>query len=389
MPRAKRYQNLQKSVQPASTSQGVAQPLSTTESTPSHLDNTPQLVSFFQPTPSVQAAAHQTASVRTTSQSAPSVRAAAQPSHSVHATSQTSIRAAAQPTYSVQATSQLDLSVQAPSRPTQSKKRPRRECSQHWTVDAIDSQGATKKLKVKVKDVMYLSDEKCIVVEFDDMDQPIGERQGVLAGFCGILATDCSLFPIHFNKWPDLPKSYFNCCFDRIIKEKIELVVSQSATDESEVSPNDVVGKVLGKEHSGRVRCLGLGAIPSKVFRQTRRHFGGINSSSCDNGSCSSKREEKYNQIVNAHNQSQEKYNRIVNAHNQSQENYAQMMTAHHQMMNAFKTYMIMKEGTIPQQFAGIFVSPPPAAPSDASSGSISPMVVRGSSSNSNLNENY
>ncbi|XP_070009780.1 uncharacterized protein [Nicotiana sylvestris] len=278
MPRAKRYQNLQKSVQPASTSQGVAQPLSTTESTPSHLDNTPQLVSFFQPTPSVQAAAHQTASVRTTSQSAPSVRAAAQPSHSVHATSQTSIRAAAQPTYSVQATSQLDLSVQAPSRPTQSKKRPRRECSQHWTVDAIDmprakryqnlqksvqpastlqgvaqplsttestpshldntpqlflqklvrsfklmfifkdSQGATKKLKVKVKDVMYLSDEKCIVVEFDDMDQPIGERQGVLAGFCGILATDCSLFPIHFNKWPDLPKSYFNCCFDRIIK---------------------------------------------------------------------------------------------------------------------------------------------------------------------------
>ncbi|XP_019240554.1 PREDICTED: uncharacterized protein LOC109220546 [Nicotiana attenuata] len=144
--------------------------------------------------------------------------------------------------------------------------------------------------------------------------------------------------------------------------ETIELVVSQSATDESEVSPNDVVGKVLGKEHSGRVRCLGLGAIPSKVFRQTRRRFGGINSSSCDNGSCSSKCEEKYNQIVNAHNQSQEKYNQIVNAHNQSQENYAQMMTAHLQMMNAFKTYMIMKEGTMPEQFAGIFVSPPPAA---------------------------
>ncbi|OIT20173.1 hypothetical protein A4A49_45952, partial [Nicotiana attenuata] len=171
--------------------------------------------------------------------------------------------------------------------------------------------------------------------------------------------------------------------------ETIELVVSQSATDESEVSPNDVVGKVLGKEHSGRVRCLGLGAIPSKVFRQTRRRFGGINSSSCDNGSCSSKCEEKYNQIVNAHNQSQEKYNQIVNAHNQSQENYAQMMTAHLQMMNAFKTYMIMKEGTMPEQFAGIFVSPPPAAPSDAASGSISPMGVRGSSSDSNLNENH
>ncbi|XP_070015431.1 uncharacterized protein [Nicotiana sylvestris] len=142
--------------------------------------------------------------------------------------------------------------------------------------------------------------------------------------------------------------------------EKNELVVIQSATDESEVSPNDAVGKVLGKEHFGRVRCLELGAIP-----------------------------KKYNQIVNAHNQSQEKYNRIVNAHNQTQESYAQMMTAHHQMMNAFKTYMIMKEGTIPEQFAGIFVSPPLAAPSDAACGSISPMGVRGSSSDSNLNENH
>ncbi|XP_018622139.1 uncharacterized protein [Nicotiana tomentosiformis] len=119
----------------------------------------------------------------------------------------------------------------------------------------------------------------------------------------------------------------------REICEKIELIVSQSAIYESEVSPNDVVGKVLGKEHSERVRFLGLGAIPSKVFRQTRRHFGGINTSSCDHGSCSSKCEEKYNQILNVH--------------NQSQENYAQMMTAHHQMMNAFKAYMIMNEGTI------------------------------------------
>nr|XP_018633682.1 uncharacterized protein LOC108948812 isoform X2 [Nicotiana tomentosiformis] len=132
----------------------------------------------------------------------------------------------------------------------------------------------------------------------------------------------------------------------REICEKIELIVSQSATDESEVSPNNVLGKVLGKEHSGRVRCLRLRAIASKVFRQTRHHFGGINTSSYDNGSCPSQCEEKYNQILNAG--------------NQSQENYAQMMTAHHPMMNAFKAYMIMKEGTIPEQFSGIFVSLPP-----------------------------
>ncbi|KAK6791962.1 hypothetical protein RDI58_011043 [Solanum bulbocastanum] len=99
--------------------------------------------------------------------------------------------------------------------------------------------------------------------------------------------------------------------------------------DESQISPNDVVGKVLGKEHSGRVRCLGLGVVPSKVFKQVRPCFGGASASSSE-GSCSS----------------------------QFQENHNQMMNAHNQTMNAFKAYMIMKEGMIPEQFAGFFASP-------------------------------
>jgi len=39
--------------------------------------------------------------------------------------------------------------------------------------------------------------------------------------------------------------------------------LTQSTNDESEVSPNDVVGRVLGSEHSGRVRCMGFGAAPT------------------------------------------------------------------------------------------------------------------------------
>ncbi|WMV33888.1 hypothetical protein MTR67_027273 [Solanum verrucosum] len=65
--------------------------------------------------------------------------------------------------------------------------------------------------------------------------------------------------------------------------------------DKSLISPNDVVGKVLGKEHSGR--------------------------------------------------------------------NHNQRMNAHNQMMNAFKAYMIMKEGMIPEQFTGFFVSPSTNSP--------------------------
>ncbi|XP_070038305.1 uncharacterized protein [Nicotiana tomentosiformis] len=158
------------------------------------------------------------------------------------------------------------------------------------------------------------------------------------------------------------------------ICEKIELALSQSTVDESKISPNDAIGKVLGKEHSGRVRCLGLGVVPGRAFRQTRPHYNDLNASSYNNGSCSS--------------QCQEKYNQMLNAHNQSQENYREMMNVNTQMMNAFKAYMIMKVGRIPEEFAGIFVSPH-STPRDAASGSISPMDVRRSSGGSNPNDNH
>ncbi|KAM3344710.1 putative protein isoform X1 [Capsicum galapagoense] len=148
--------------------------------------------------------------------------------------------------------------------------------------------------------------------------------------------------------------SYVNKVAKEIFLEKIELTVSQSTVDEYEVSPNDVVGKVLGKEHSGRVRCLGLGVVPSRSFKQTRPHFGGMSSSS-SNSSC------PFN--------CQENYTQMLSAHKQSQENYKEMMNSHNIMMNTFKAYMIMKEGTILEQFAEFFTS---LTPSNASSGALS-----------------
>ncbi|KAF3642825.1 putative F-box protein-like [Capsicum annuum] len=131
--------------------------------------------------------------------------------------------------------------------------------------------------------------------------------------------------------------------------------------DESEVSPNDVVGKVLGKEHFGRVRCLGLGVVPNRSFKQTRPHFCGMSSSS-SNSSCSSNCQENYIQMLNAQKQCQENYKEMVNSHNL--------------MINAFKAYMIMKEGTILEQFAGFFTP----KPSDVSSGPLSDVNGRSSS---------
>ncbi|KAH1257631.1 hypothetical protein GmHk_03G007565 [Glycine max] len=56
----------------------------------------------------------------------------------------------------------------------------------------------------------------------------------------------------------------------KTIAEQIEVGLTQSIVDESKVSPLDVVGRVLGLEHSGRVRCMGLGVVPSNTIRNTR-----------------------------------------------------------------------------------------------------------------------
>ncbi|OIS97566.1 hypothetical protein A4A49_62492, partial [Nicotiana attenuata] len=176
--------------------------------------------------------------------------------------------------------------------------------------------------------------------------------------------------------------------------EKIELALSQSMVDKSEVSPNDVVGKVLGKKHSGRVRCLGLGVVPSKVFKHARPHFCCMHAS-CSDASCLNHCQENYNKLLNAHNQSQENYNKLLNSHNQSQEKYKEIANSNRQMMNAFKAYMIMTEGTIPEQFAGFCFSSYNdlivlfcVQPRDAASGSLSLMGARRSSDGSNPRDN-
>ncbi|XP_075105353.1 uncharacterized protein LOC107830982 isoform X2 [Nicotiana tabacum] len=277
-------------------------------------------------------------SVHSTSQLAPMDQAASQPAAAVYS--------ASLPSRSVHSTSHPAPTHQNSSQPAPIFQTAfRKHFGSHWTVEAIDSEENVKKLKVKVKEVLNLTCEEGIVVDFDYLDEPFGDAHNLLSGFCEILTCDCTLFPIHCEKWASLPLSYFNRVFDQIIKENIELALSQSTMDESQIFPNDVVGKVLVKEHSGRVRYLRLGPAPSRVFKQVRPRFGGTSASSSE-GSCSSQCQQNHIQMMNAHNQ---------------------MMNALNQMMNAFKTYMIMKEGTIPKQFAGFFTSPSIVSPTTVS----------------------
>ncbi|KAL5186669.1 hypothetical protein HKD37_05G012483 [Glycine soja] len=135
----------------------------------------------------------------------------------------------------------------------------------------------------------------------------------------------------------------------KTIAEQIEVGLTQSIVEEYEVSPLDVVGRVLGLEHSGRVRCMGLGAVPSNTFRNTRLRTSSLSSSSSGVAFPSS-------------NQWQEKYNNLE---------------------SAFKAYMIMKEGRIPEELASYF-TPDQTHPNDASSVPNTPLDARGSSGASN-----
>ncbi|KAL5137407.1 hypothetical protein HKD37_10G027776 [Glycine soja] len=135
----------------------------------------------------------------------------------------------------------------------------------------------------------------------------------------------------------------------KTIAEQIEVGLTQSIVDEFEVSPLDVVGRVLGLEHSGRVRCMGLGVVPSNTFKNTRLRASSLSSSSSGVAFPSS-------------NQWQEKYNNLE---------------------SAFKAYMIMKEGRIPEELASYF-TPDQTHPNDTSSVPNTPLDARGSSGASN-----
>ncbi|XP_020971518.1 uncharacterized protein LOC107625338 isoform X1 [Arachis ipaensis] len=95
--------------------------------------------------------------------------------------------------------------------------------SSAWNVEIIDSTNMKKKAKIKVKDVCNLPRGDRVIVEVDEEGAAYGEAQGLLAGYCGILATNARIFPISFEKWSGqenggMPKSFKDECFDTMIK---------------------------------------------------------------------------------------------------------------------------------------------------------------------------
>lgn len=81
-----------------------------------------------------------------------------------------SFQATAQPTPSFTATTQATPSVQVTSQTASSNKHSRCESMHHRTVDAIDSQGDRKRLKLRTREMLSLSRGEDIKVLFDYLE---------------------------------------------------------------------------------------------------------------------------------------------------------------------------------------------------------------------------
>ncbi|PIN22871.1 hypothetical protein CDL12_04411 [Handroanthus impetiginosus] len=76
----------------------------------------------------------------------------------------------------------------------------RRESKKYWTVDLKDVNGQITKARLRVNDVFVLLGGKKIILEWNELGQPIRESGGLLGQFLGHVASEFNNFPISYTK---------------------------------------------------------------------------------------------------------------------------------------------------------------------------------------------
>jgi len=64
------------------------------------------------------------------------------------------------------------------------------------------------------------------------------------------------------------------------LQEKIDDLILKNPETASDISPNDPVGVIFGKERPGRVRGMSFGACPSLVFKKSTTRLTGMHHAS-------------------------------------------------------------------------------------------------------------
>ncbi|KAH7669153.1 hypothetical protein IHE45_11G059200 [Dioscorea alata] len=189
-----------------------------------------------------------------------------------------------------------------------------------WDVQIkVDGNGEMKRRKLRAIDIFTLPPGERVIVEWNNQNQPVDLSREMLAQFLGHIAGNCQNFPIRYEKWKKIPQSYKDHVWNNIIKTKMEVNNDEhkdyifkslakkwqdhrynpysytqcdpDASLESNIAKkpteipleqrqnheelviqsqnsfeNGAFINVLGKEHSGYVRGLGLGAVPTQVY---------------------------------------------------------------------------------------------------------------------------
>ncbi|PHU27426.1 hypothetical protein BC332_05758 [Capsicum chinense] len=113
------------------------------------------------------------------------------------------------------------------------------------------------------------------------------KEETLLVQIKGRLSQKSVFYPISVVRWDKMPKEKKQVMWD-LIEDKIlehlpedqELAISYGVPLKILAHPNDVIEKVFGSEHSGRVHGLGGNVCPSKAFGVFRNSNVNLGSSS-------------------------------------------------------------------------------------------------------------
>ncbi|KAK4280724.1 hypothetical protein QN277_012308 [Acacia crassicarpa] len=99
--------------------------------------------------------------------------------------------------------------------------KPKRVCNKYWVVDVKDDQGRIVEERLRIRDVLVLETHKQVVVPWSQENQPVGDGGSLLHGFLGHLACNTNVFPICYDKWPNVPRSYKDNAWEMTIQKKL------------------------------------------------------------------------------------------------------------------------------------------------------------------------
>ncbi|KAI9095734.1 hypothetical protein K1719_026294 [Acacia pycnantha] len=96
--------------------------------------------------------------------------------------------------------------------------KPKRSCNKYWVVDVKDDQGRIAEERLRIRDVLVLPPHKQVVVTWSEENQPVGDGGSLLNGYLGHLACNTNVFPICYDRWPKVPRSYKDNAWEMTIR---------------------------------------------------------------------------------------------------------------------------------------------------------------------------